>query len=56
MAVDEAKIRERAEQLWRQSGGPAGRDEEFWERAKRELEVEERNDQQRQPGSGLPPR
>jgi hypothetical protein len=31
------QIRIRARQLWEQAGKPAGRDDEFWYRAEREL-------------------
>ena len=31
------RIRRRARQIWMESGRPAGRDEEFWLRAEREL-------------------
>jgi hypothetical protein len=55
MAIDEAKIRERAEKLWRESGAPAGRDAEFWEKAEKQLELEEQNTP-RQPDRGPPTR
>lgn len=34
----ESAIRERAYHIWEKAGKPHGRDIEFWERAKRELE------------------
>ncbi|NGP18478.1 MULTISPECIES: DUF2934 domain-containing protein [Devosia] len=44
MRVDEAKIRDRAYQLWDQAGQPDGRDQEFWHDAERELAEEEEVD------------
>jgi hypothetical protein len=41
MRVDEAKIRDRAYQLWDQAGQPEGREQEFWYDAERELAEEE---------------
>jgi Protein of unknown function (DUF2934) len=37
----EEKIRKRARKIWEENGRPAGRDEEFWFQAERELQVEE---------------
>lgn len=37
----EDRIRERAYELFIQAGEPFGKDEEFWHRAKREIEGEE---------------
>ena len=34
---DEEKIRKRAREIWEENGRPAGRDEEFWFQAEREL-------------------
>src|ERR1700704_3081394 len=34
---EEAKIRNRARELWEENGRPAGRDEEFWFQAEREF-------------------
>jgi hypothetical protein len=34
---DEEKIRKRAREIWEENGQPAGRDEEFWFQAEREL-------------------
>jgi hypothetical protein len=34
---DEANIRRRARQIWKENGRPAGRDEEFWLQAEREI-------------------
>jgi DUF2934 family protein len=34
---DEANIRKRAREIWKESGRPAGRDEEFWFQAEREI-------------------
>jgi hypothetical protein len=36
----EERIRERAKRLWEEAGKPEGRDEEFWQRAEREIGVE----------------
>ncbi|HET9019529.1 MAG TPA: DUF2934 domain-containing protein [Acetobacteraceae bacterium] len=38
MSEAEQRIRERAYQLWHQAGCPAGRNEEFWFAARREIE------------------
>jgi hypothetical protein len=37
----EQRVRERAYALWEAEGQPEGRAEEFWDRARRELEHEE---------------
>jgi hypothetical protein len=37
----EEKIRKRARKIWEENGRPAGRDEEFWFQAERELPEEE---------------
>lgn len=37
-SLPESMIRERAYHIWERSGKPHGRDLEFWERAKKELE------------------
>ena len=37
----EARIRERAYQLWEEDGRPHGREHEFWERAKELLAIED---------------
>ena len=42
-----ARIRERAYHLWEQDGGPHGRDQEYWERARELVGIEE------SPGAGL---
>ena len=48
---DEANIRRRAREIWKENGRPAGRDEEFWFQAEREIREAEtlanegRNDQ-----------
>jgi hypothetical protein len=34
---DEANIRRRARAIWKENGKPAGRDEEFWLQAEREI-------------------
>jgi hypothetical protein len=34
---EEAKIRNRAREIWEENGRPAGRDEEFWFQAEREF-------------------
>jgi hypothetical protein len=41
MRTDDAKIRDRAYQLWDQAGQPEGREQEFWYDAERELAEEE---------------
>ncbi|MBR0716111.1 DUF2934 domain-containing protein [Bradyrhizobium liaoningense] len=42
----EEQIRKRAFELWEQAGKPEGREDEFWQRAQRELQgTEERDDQ-----------
>lgn len=38
---DEEKIRKRAREIWEENGRPAGRDEEFWFQAERELKKAE---------------
>jgi len=47
MTRRETRIRARAKQLWEQAGKPEGRDEEFWERAEREIAVEDHNEPKR---------
>ncbi len=40
------RIRERAHELWEQSGRPAGRQDEFWYQAEREIrETEQLHDE-----------
>jgi hypothetical protein len=39
---DEANIRRRAREIWKQNGRPAGRDEEFWFQAEREIREAEK--------------
>jgi hypothetical protein len=39
---DEEKIRKRAREIWEENGRPAGRDEEFWFQAERELKEAEK--------------
>jgi hypothetical protein len=34
---DEANIRRRAREIWKENGRPTGRDEEFWLQAEREI-------------------
>jgi hypothetical protein len=34
----QAKIRDRAYELWQQNGRPQGREDEFWAQAERELQ------------------
>jgi hypothetical protein len=36
----EQRVRERAYALWEQAGRPSGRDAEFWQRARDEIEQE----------------
>ena len=36
----EERVRARAGRLWNEAGQPAGRDEEFWHRAEREITQE----------------
>lgn len=38
VSAPEHAIRERAYHIWEKAGRPHGRDVEFWERAKREIE------------------
>jgi Protein of unknown function (DUF2934) len=38
--ASEEQIRARAIKLWEQAGKPEGRDEEFWHKAEKELQVE----------------
>lgn len=38
----DAKVRERAYELWQAAGSPWGREHEFWAAASREIEGEER--------------
>ncbi len=42
-AALEQRIRERAYELWLEAGRPNGNDVELWHRARREIRVEERN-------------
>jgi hypothetical protein len=39
---DEANIRRRAREIWKENGEPAGRDEEFWLQAEREIQEAEK--------------
>jgi hypothetical protein len=39
---DEANIRRRAREIWKENGRPAGRDEEFWFQAEREIQEAEK--------------
>jgi len=41
MAEREKRILERAYQLWEEAGRPQGRDQEFWEKAEREMNKED---------------
>ena len=38
---DEDRIRRRAHAIWEREGRPEGRQQEHWERARREIEAEE---------------
>lgn len=38
MSASEEQIPERAYQLWDEAGRPQGRDREFWEQARRQIE------------------
>jgi hypothetical protein len=38
------RIRERAHEIWEESHRPAGRDDEFWHRAERELQANQRGE------------
>ena len=42
MSDREKRIRERAHRLWEEAGCPEGRDQEFWERAEREDQKEDK--------------
>ena len=44
MTEREQQIRERAHRLWEEAGCPEGRDNEFWERAERALDEEDRDE------------
>jgi hypothetical protein len=35
-----ARLRRRAEELWKKAGRPPGRDDEFWRQAEREIDAE----------------
>jgi hypothetical protein len=37
----EEQIRQRAQEIWEENHRPAGRDDEFWYQAERQLEAEE---------------
>jgi hypothetical protein len=51
MTDDEIEqVRERAYRLWEEAGRPTGHDEEFWERAKREIEKESGGERRVPPG------
>lgn len=58
----ESDIRDRAYALWVEAGSPEGRDDEFWQRAERELSEESNLDSSEQnstvtqpnPPAGLP--
>lgn len=39
--IDEEKIRQRAYELWQQSGQPEGAEEEHWRQAREELEAQQ---------------
>jgi len=41
MSDREMRVRERAHQLWEQEGRPDGRESDHWERASREIDVED---------------
>jgi DUF2934 family protein len=51
--MDEEQIQKRAYELWEKAGRPEGREEEFWERARESLAIEE--NQKSQPQPNLPP-
>jgi hypothetical protein len=40
MTDREERIRQRAEELWREAGQPQGRDEEFWHKAEKEIDAD----------------
>lgn len=40
----EEQIRKRAFELWEQAGKPEGREDEFWQRAQKDLQDAEEND------------
>jgi hypothetical protein len=55
MALEE-QIRNYAYQLWEKAGRPEGRDQEFWEAAKSELDAEDENpDTANQPNARILP-
>jgi hypothetical protein len=41
MEADHEKVRQRAHELWEQSGKPEGRDEHFWLEAERQVKAEQ---------------
>jgi len=41
MSDREARVRERAHQLWEQEGRPHGRDADHWDQAAREVDAED---------------
>jgi Protein of unknown function (DUF2934) len=42
MTLTEEQIRKRAHQLWEEAGKPEGREDEFWQLAKQELQNEDK--------------
>lgn len=51
----EEKIRFRAHAIWVSEGKPVGRDAEHWERARSEVEAEEKQGSDTDQNSRLPP-
>lgn len=54
-AAHEQRVRERAYHFWEQEGRPHGRDEEFWERARVLVGIEENPEAGREPNPQVKP-
>lgn len=54
-SAPEERIRERAHALWVEAGQPEGRAEEFWHRAREEIELAARAPQEFAGETGAPP-
>jgi len=39
----EERIRHRAHELWERAGSPPGRDDEFWQQAEAEIDMQDRD-------------
>jgi hypothetical protein len=49
MTLTDEQIRKRAHQLWEQAGKPEGKEDEFWQLAKQELQNEDKTSPLRAP-------